>query len=96
MITALPGLTTIKPGSATKPFPGIFAEVVDEKGNPVPDGQGILVIQKPWPSMLRTLWGNDERYRQVTGANSLALYFPGDGALRDADGDFWLLGRVTT
>jgi acetyl-CoA synthetase len=95
MITPLPGLTTTKPGSATKPFPGIFADVVDEQGKPVPDGQkGILVIRKPWPSMLRTLWGNDERYRQVYWSKFPGLYFPGDGALRDQDGDFWLLGRV--
>ncbi|HZP80264.1 MAG TPA: AMP-binding protein, partial [Chthonomonadaceae bacterium] len=95
MITPLPGLTTTKPGSATKPFPGIFADVVDERGNPVPNGQkGILVIRKPWPSMLRTLWGNDERYKQVYWSRFPGLYFPGDGALRDQDGDFWLLGRV--
>jgi acetyl-CoA synthetase len=95
MISALPGLTTTKPGSATRPFPGIAAEVVDEKGQPVPDGQkGILVIRKPWPSMLRTLWGNDERYKQVYWSRFPGVYFPGDGALRDADGDFWLLGRV--
>jgi acetyl-CoA synthetase len=95
MITPLPGLTTTKPGSATRPFPGIFADVVDEKGNPVPNGQkGILVIRKPWPSMLRTLWGNDERYKQVYWSRYPGLYFPGDGALRDKDGDFWLLGRV--
>ncbi|HLK60538.1 MAG TPA: acetate--CoA ligase [Chthonomonadaceae bacterium] len=95
MITPLPGLTTTKPGSATKPFPGIFADVVDEKGQPVPDGQkGVLVIRKPWPSMLRTLWGNDERYKQVYWSRFRGLYFPGDGAMRDTDGDFWLLGRV--
>jgi len=95
MISPLPGLTTTKPGSATKAFPGIFPEVVDEKGNPVPDGQkGILVIRKPWPSMLRTLWGDDARYKQVYWSKFEGLYFPGDGALRDADGDFWLLGRV--
>jgi acetyl-CoA synthetase len=95
MITPLPGLTTTKPGSATHPFPGIDAAVVDEKGNPVPDGQkGILVIRKPWPSMLRTLWGNDERYRQVYWSKFEGVYFPGDGALRDTDGCFWLLGRV--
>jgi acetyl-CoA synthetase len=95
MITPLPGLTTTKPGSATKPFPGIFADVVDEMGHPVPDGQkGILVIRKPWPSMLRTLWGNDERYRQVYWSKFPGVYFPGDGALCDRDGDFWLLGRV--
>ena len=95
MITPLPGITTTKPGSATKPFPGIDAAVVDDHGNPVPDGQkGILVIRKPWPSMLRTLWGNDERYRQVYWSKYPGVYFPGDGALRDEDGDFWLLGRV--
>jgi acetyl-CoA synthetase len=95
MISALPGLTTTRPGSATRPFPGIVADVVDERGHPVPDGQkGILVIRKPWPSMLRTLWGNDERYRQVYWSKFPGLYFPGDGALRDADGNFWLLGRV--
>ena len=95
MISPLPGLTTTYPGSATRPFPGIAADVVDEQGNPVPDGQkGILVIRKPWPSMLRTLWGNDERYQQVYWSKFPGLYFPGDGALRDADGNFWLLGRV--
>jgi acetyl-CoA synthetase len=95
MITPLPGLVTTKPGSATKPFPGISAAVVDERGNPVPDGQkGILVIRKPWPSMLRTLWGNDERYKQVYWSRFDGLYFPGDGAVKDADGNFWLLGRV--
>ncbi|HLK58447.1 MAG TPA: acetate--CoA ligase [Chthonomonadaceae bacterium] len=95
MITPLPGLTTTKPGSATRPFPGIFADVVDDQGNAVPNGRkGILVIRKPWPSMLRTLWGNDERYRQVYWSKFPGLYFPGDGTLRDDDGDFWLLGRV--
>ena len=95
MISPLPGLTATKPASATKPFPGIAADVVDEKGQPVPDGQkGILVIRKPWPSMLRTLWNADERYRQVYWSKFPGLYFPGDGALRDADGNFWLLGRV--
>jgi len=95
MITPLPGLVSTKPGSATRPFPGICAEIVDEQGNRVPDGQkGILVIKKPWPSMLRSLWGNDERYQQVYWSKFPGVYFPGDGAVRDADGDFWLLGRV--
>ena len=95
MISPLPGITTTKPGSATKPFPGIDAAVVDEQGNPVPDGQkGILIVRKPWPSMLRTLWGNDERYKQVYWSKFPGVYFPGDGTLRDLDGDFWLLGRV--
>ena len=95
MITPLPGLTTTLPGSATRPFPGIVANVVDKHGNPVPNGQtGILVICKPWPSMLRTLWGNDERYQEVYWSKFPGLYFPGDGAMRDAEGNFWLLGRV--
>ncbi len=95
MITPLPGLTVTKPGSATRPFPGIDAAVVDEQGNPVADGQkGILIVRKPWPSMLRTLWGNDERYKQVYWSKFPGVYFPGDGVLRDGDGDFWLLGRV--
>ena len=95
MISPLPGLTETKPASATRPFPGIDADVVDEKGQTVPDGQkGILVIRKPWPSMLRTLWNADERYRQVYWSKFPGLYFPGDGAMRDADGNFWLLGRV--
>jgi acetyl-CoA synthetase len=95
MISPLPGITTTRPGSATKPLPGIFADVVDEQGNSLPPGQkGILVITKPWPSMLRTLWGDDERYRQVYWSRYPGRYFPGDGAMRDADGNFWLLGRV--
>ncbi len=95
MITPLPGIVSTKPGSATKPFPGISAEIVDDFGNPVSNGQkGILVIKRPWPSMLRTLWGNDERYRQVYWSKFPGVYFPGDGAVCDADGDFWLLGRV--
>lgn len=95
MITPLPGITPTKPGSATRPFPGIDAAVVDERGQPVPDGEkGILVIRRPWPSMLRTLWGNDARYQQVYWSRFEGLYFPGDGAMRDADGYFWLLGRV--
>ncbi len=95
MITPLPGLTTTKPASAARPFPGISADVVDEHGNAVPEGQkGILVIRKPWPSMLRTIWGDDDRYRQVYWSKFPGVYFPGDGVLRDQDGDYWLLGRV--
>ena len=95
MISPLPGIVTTKPASATRPFPGIDADVVDENGNPVPNGvKGILVIRKPWPAMLRTLWGADERYKQVYWSKFPGLYFPGDGALRDEDGNFWLLGRV--
>lgn len=95
LISPLPGLTTTKPGSATRPLPGIAAEIVDEQGNPVADGnKGILVITKPFPSMLRGIWGDEERYRQVYWSKFEGIYFPGDGAVRDADGDFWLLGRV--
>ena len=95
MISPLPGIVTTKPGSATRPFPGIDADIVDEQGKPVPNGtKGILVIRKPWPSMLRTLWNADERYKQVYWSKFPGLYFPGDGALRDEDGNFWLLGRV--
>ena len=95
MISPLPGLTTTKPGSATRPFPGIDVDIVDEEGNSVPQGtKGILVIRKPWPSMLRTLWGDDERYRQVYWSKFEGVYFPGDGAVQDEDGNYWLLGRV--
>ena len=95
LISPLPGLTTTQPGSATRPFPGIVADVVDEQGQSVHDGEkGILVIRQPWPSMLRTLWGNDERYKDVYWSKFPGLYFPGDGAMRDANGNFWLLGRV--
>ncbi len=95
LISPLPGITTTKPGSATRPLPGIAADVVDEQGNSVPNGtKGILVIRQPWPSMLRGIWGDEERYQQVYWSKFDGVYFPGDGAVRDADGDFWLLGRV--
>jgi acetyl-CoA synthetase len=95
LITPLPGITATKPGSATRPFPGIDADVVDDQGNSVPfGGGGYLVIKKPWPGMLRTLWGNDQRYRDVYWSRFPGLYFPGDGAKRDEEGYFWLLGRV--
>jgi acetyl-CoA synthetase len=95
LISPLPGLTTTKPGSATRPLPGIFADVVDEQGNSVGnEKKGILVVRKPWPSMLRGIWGDEERYKQVYWSKFDGLYFPGDGAIRDEDGDFWLLGRV--
>ncbi len=96
LITPLPGLTATKPGSATRPFPGIAADVVDENGNSVPlGGGGFLVLKEPWPSMLRTLWGDDERYRNVYWSKfDGKFYFAGDGAKRDDEGYFWLLGRV--
>ena len=99
MITPLPGISTTKPASASRPFPGISAEVVDEAGEPLPRGTdqtGILVITKPWPSMLRTLWRDDARYQSVYWSKfaDKGYYFPGDGARRDEEGDYWLLGRV--
>lgn len=97
MITPLPGVVATKPGSATRPFPGISIDVVDEEGKPVPPGGGgLLVITKPWPSMLRTLWRDDERYKNVYWSKfgEKNLYFAGDGARRDTDGYLWLLGRV--
>ena len=95
LITPLPGITGLKPGSATRPFPGISAEVLDERGKPVPPGAGgNLVLTKPWPGMLRTLYGDPEKFRAVYWSKYPGLYLTGDGARRDADGYFWLLGRV--
>jgi len=95
MITPLPGLTTTKPGSATQPFPGISAEVLSEEGTPISVGGGLVAITKPWPSMLRTILNDDERYvRQYWSKWDPKTYFPGDGAKRDEEGYFWLLGRV--
>ncbi len=94
MITPLPGVVATKPGSATRPFPGIEAEVVDGDGNTVPVGGGYLELTAPWPGMLRTIWGDDARYEQIYWSKWKGMYFPGDGAKRDQDGYFWLLGRV--
>ncbi len=95
LITPLPGLVTTKPGSATRAFPGIDAAVVDGAGNPVPLGQGgFLVINRPWPSMLRTIWGDPDRFFQTYWSRFPGKYFTGDGAKWDQDGYFWLLGRV--
>jgi acetyl-CoA synthetase len=95
MITPLPGAIPQKPGSATRPFFGVSADVVDEHGKSVPPGKaGYLVVRKPWPSMLRTIWGNDERYREAYWSKVPGCYFTGDGAHRDADGDFWVIGRI--
>ncbi|MCA9832907.1 MAG: acetate--CoA ligase [Thermomicrobiales bacterium] len=95
MISPVPGLTTTKPGSATFPLPGIEADVVDEQGNSVPLGHaGFLVIKKPWPSMLRTLYNDDQRYIDTYWGKFGNMYFAGDGAARDEDGYYWLLGRV--
>ena len=94
MITPLPGVVATKPGSATRAFPGVSAEVVDGDGKTVPVGGGFLALTAPWPGMLRTIWGDDDRYREVYWSKWPGLYFAGDGAKRDEDGYFWLLGRV--
>ena len=94
MITPLPGLVSTKPGSATKPFPGIDAEILDERGNRVEVGGGYLAITTPWPSMLRGIYGDPERFQKQYWSKWPGIYFTGDGAKRDADGYFWLLGRV--
>ncbi|HTI04151.1 MAG TPA: acetate--CoA ligase [Gemmatimonadales bacterium] len=94
MITPLPGVTATKPGSATVPFPGVEAQLLDGEGKEVKVGGGYLAIPKPWPGMARTIWGDDERYRQVYWSKWKNIYFPGDGAKRDDDGYFWILGRV--
>ena len=95
MISPLPGVTATKPGSAMTPLPGVVADVVDDTGTPVPPGGGgYLVLKEPWPAMLRTIWGDDQRYLDTYWSRFEGMYFPGDGAKRDADGDLWLLGRV--
>ena len=96
LITPLPGITKLKPGSATFPFPGISADIYDEQGNPVPPGRGgYLVITRPWPGMLRTIWGDPDRYvAQYYSRFGERVYLAGDGAKRDEDGYFWLLGRI--
>ncbi|HKR62513.1 MAG TPA: acetate--CoA ligase [Thermoanaerobaculia bacterium] len=94
MITPLPGLVATKPGSATKPFPGIDAQILDQKGNPIEVGGGYLAVTSPWPSMLRGIWGDPERFEKQYWSKWPGIYFTGDGARRDKDGYFWLLGRV--
>jgi acetyl-CoA synthetase len=95
LITPLPGLTTLKPGSATKPFPGVDAAVFDEQGNEVgPGGGGYLVLRRPWPAMLRGIYKDPDRYVETYWSRYPDVYFAGDGARIDEDGDFWLLGRV--
>ena len=101
MITPLPGAIPTKPGSATRPFPGILADVVDMEGNPVASdsGGGYLVVKHPWPSMLRTVYGDDDRFRRtywepIEPKDGQHFYFAGDGARKDEDGYFWVMGRV--
>jgi acetyl-CoA synthetase len=97
LISPLPGTTSTKPGSATVPFPGVSAALLDSTGEEIAQGGGLLAITRPWPSMLRTIWGDDARYVQTYFSKWEGrpdLYFPGDGAKRDADGYYWILGRV--
>jgi acetyl-CoA synthetase len=97
MITPLPGVTPLKPGSCTKPLPGIDAAIVDETGADVEDGKGgILVIKRPWPSMIRTIWGDPERFKKSYYPDDFQgrYYLAGDGANRDLDGYFWIMGRI--
>ncbi len=95
MISALPGVTAGKPGAAMTPIPGVSAQVVDNDGTEVANGSGgYLVLTEPWPAMLRTLWGDDERYKEIYWSRFPGRYFAGDGAKKDEDGDLWLLGRV--
>ena len=96
MITPLPGIVATKPGSATRPFPGLKADVVDERdGTPVEDGQGLLVLQRPWPSMLRTLYKEDDRFVETYFSRfGQETYLVGDAARKDKDGYFWIIGRI--
>ncbi len=95
LISPLPGAIATKPGSCTRPLPGVAAEIVDKQGNPVPTAQGgLLVIRQPWPAMLRTIYGDDERYKQMYWSQIPHAYFTADGARKDQDGYFWIMGRV--
>ncbi|HEY4990234.1 MAG TPA: acetate--CoA ligase [Opitutaceae bacterium] len=95
MVTPLPGITPLKPGSCAVPFFGVVAKVLDEKGNDVPKGSGgRLFLSKPWPSMLRTLWGDDDRFKKQYWAELPGYYFAGDGARFDKDGYLWVVGRI--
>jgi acetyl-CoA synthetase len=97
VISPLPGVTSTKPGSATKPLPGFSADLLDSHGERIDVGGGLLALTRPWPSMLRTIWGDDQRYVETyftKWKDRPDLYFPGDGAKRDDDGFYWILGRV--
>jgi acetyl-CoA synthetase len=95
MVAPLPGAIATKPGSATLPLPGIAADVVDKDGHPVPLGSGgFLVIRRPWPSMLRTIYGDPARFHSAYFSQMPGIYFTGDGARKDADGYFWIMGRI--
>jgi acetyl-CoA synthetase len=94
MISALPGLTTLRPGSASAPFPGVYADIVDEAGDTVPHGGGYIVLRRPWPSMLRGIYGQPERYRDTYWSKFAHMYLAGDGCHRDEDGNYWFMGRI--
>ncbi len=95
MLSPLPGITSTKPGSCTRPLPGVVAEIVNEKGEPVPaNNGGLLVLKQSWPSMLRSLYGDHKRYEEVYFGKLEGLYFAGDGARKDEDGFFWVMGRI--
>jgi acetyl-CoA synthetase len=95
MISPLPGVTTTKPGSCTKPLPGVVPDIVTKDGTSLPDNEGgLLVMRQPWPHMLRTLYGDHDRYLTTYFSEIEGCYFAGDGARRDEDGDFWVMGRV--
>jgi len=95
MIAPLPGATPLKPGSATRPLPGVVADVVTREGEPVPpNGGGFLVLKQPWPAMLRTIYGDPQRYEDQYWSQIPGMYFTGDGARKDADGYFWIMGRI--
>jgi acetyl-CoA synthetase len=95
MISPLPGVTTLLPGSATKPLPGIQADIVDDRGESVPlGGGGYIVLKRPWPGMLRGIWGDDERYQQTYWSKFQHMYLAGDGCRRDTNGNFWFMGRI--
>src|SRR5262249_26607535 len=95
MMSPLPGATPTKPGSCTRPLPGIDVDVVDQEGASCrPNQGGRLVIRRPWPDMLRTIWGDEERYQRQYFTEVPGAYFTGDGARRDGDGDYWVVGRI--
>jgi acetyl-CoA synthetase len=95
MIAPLPGATTTTPGSATRPFPGVIADVVTREGESVPPGGGgFLVLKRPWPAMLRTIYGDPKRYEDQYWSQIPGMYFTGDGARKDANGYFWIMGRI--
>jgi acetyl-CoA synthetase len=95
LISPLPGVTPTRPGSATRPVPGVSAEILDDRGGVVKTGGGYLAITRPWPAMMQTIFGDPDRYVSTYWSKwDRAIYFPGDGAKRDRQGNFWLLGRV--